>query len=151
MSEKLDAIRKEFKDRSQHLAPIFVPTTRPGPTLDIQGNYFLEEDPWSKGLLLDDSSEEKIEREGEGKQHDEQTSGLCLNIFLVVEPQQLSTVQTTINGLQHSTVSDMNLIYVVFTSEWQRNWRNKRNHQNLSRVHQFFFHRLLSQETYGWG
>ena len=113
MSEKLDAIRKEFKDRSQHLAPIFVPTTRPGPTLDIQGNYFLEEDPWSKGLLLDDSSEEKMEREGEGKQHDEQTSGLCLNIFLVVEPQQLSTVQTTINGLQHSTVSDMNLIYVV--------------------------------------
>ena len=113
MSEKVDAIRKEFKDRSQHLAPIFVPTTRPGPTPDIQGNYFLEEDPWSKGLLLDDSSEEKIEREGEVKQHDEQRSGLCLNIFLVVEPQHLSTVHTTINGLQHSTISDMNLTYVV--------------------------------------
>jgi len=106
-SDRLDAIRKECNDPSQHLAPIFIPTIRPGPTPDIRGNYFLEDDPWSRSSI--------VEEEGEGIDEvtvqNSQNSGL--NIFLVVEPQHLRTLQTTVDRLRHPKTSDVNLTYVV--------------------------------------
>ena len=105
MSNKLHTIREEFKDPSNQIAPIFIPTIRPGPTTDMQGNYFLEEDPWSKN---DRSEEEEVEgMDAEGNQD----SGL--NIFLVVEPQHLETFKTTIAGLQVPSASNINLMYIV--------------------------------------
>ena len=114
MSENLDTIREEFKDPSQHLAPIFIPTIRPGPTPDLTGNYFLEEDPWSKDPLLDDRVEEEGEKVGEDmKEKSGQNSSLNLNIFLVVEPQHLKIIQSTIDDLQYPTVNNINLMYIV--------------------------------------
>lgn len=107
MSNKLHTIREEFKDPSNQIAPIFIPTIRPGPTTDMQGNYFLEEDPWSKN---DTSEEEEVEVEGMDAERN-QDSGL--NIFLVVEPQHLETFKTTIAGLQVPSASNINLMYVV--------------------------------------
>ena len=109
MSEKLDAIRE-----SQQLAPIFIPTIRPGPTPDNQGNYFLEEDPWSRGVLLDERLEEEGYRIDEEKKDEGSTeSKLELNIFLVVEPQDLKTCQTTIAALGDLRASIVNLNYIV--------------------------------------
>ena len=114
MSENLDTIREKFKDPSQQLAPIFIPTIRPGPTLDITGNYFLEEDPWSKDPLLDNRAEEEGEKVGgDMKEKSGQSGRLDLNIFLVVEPQHLEIIQTTVDGLQYPTTSNINLMYVV--------------------------------------
>ena len=79
MSDKLETIRKEFKDPSQHLAPVFIPTIRPGQTSDLQGNYLLEEDPWSISKTMDDQLEQEKSEE----------SPSDLNIFLVVEQQHL--------------------------------------------------------------
>ena len=102
MSENLDAIREEFKDPSKQLAPIFMPTIRPGPTNDIKGNYFLEEDPWRKDPLMNDG--EKEDDEG-------QRSASKLNIFLVVEEHQLQIFRTTISSLRRP--GNINLMYVV--------------------------------------
>ena len=102
--DRLDTIRKESKDPSQDLAPIFIPTIRPGPTPDIEGNYYLEEDPWSRSR--------KVEEEGEGIK-ETKVSG----IFLVVEPQHLSTLQATIARRRHPKASDVNLMYVVLPQD----------------------------------
>jgi len=108
MSKKLDSIREEFQDLSKRLAPIFIPTIRPGPTQDIQGNYFLEEDPWSKFEVTDD----RLEEDG-GRVHKEVEDGSVKNIFLVVEPKHLRTIRTTIDGLLHPGASKDKLAYVV--------------------------------------
>ena len=108
MSKKLDSIREEFKDPSKDLAPIFIPTIRPGPTQDVRGNYFLEEDPWSKFEVTDDILEEdggRVDKEVEDKS--------VKNIFLVVEPKHLQTLRTTIGGLPHPETSKDKLVYVV--------------------------------------
>ena len=107
MSDKLDAIREKFKDPSQQLAPIFIPTIRPGPTPDLQGNYLLEEDPWGKGLLMG----EELEEEKKGKSGEDSPSDL--NIFLVVEQQHLQTLKCTIESVQNPTASIIKLNYVV--------------------------------------
>ena len=64
MTAKLDAISKAFKDPSQSLAPIFIPTIRPGPTPEIIGNYFLEDDPWSKNSQTNERLEEEDQNMG---------------------------------------------------------------------------------------
>ena len=74
--DKLDAIHKEFKDPSQQLAPIFIPTIRPCPTPDITGNYFLEEDPWSKSVLMGETKEEESGRTNEKNDENSHNSGL---------------------------------------------------------------------------
>ena len=107
MSGELDAIRERFRDPSQQLAPIFIPTIRPGPTPDLQGNYLLEEDPWSKGLLM----AEQLEEEKKGKSGEDIPSDL--NIFLVVEQQHLQTLKCTIESVQYPTASIIKLKYVV--------------------------------------
>ena len=107
MSDKLDAIREKFKDPSQQLAPIFIPTIRPGPTPDLQGNYLLEEDPWGKGLLMG----EELEEEKKGKSGEDCPSDL--NIFLVVEQQHLQTLKCTIESVQNPTASIIKLNYDV--------------------------------------
>ena len=102
MSANLDAIREEFKEPSKQLAPIFMPTIRPGPTNDIKGNYFLEDDPWRNDPLMNDG----VKEDEEG-----QRSALNLNIFLVVEEHQLQIFQTTVDSLRRP--SNINLMYVV--------------------------------------
>jgi len=107
MSEKLDTIRKESIDPWKHLVPIFIPTVRPGPTPDIQGNFFLEEDPWSRSGI--------VEEEGEGMEETrvENSQSSVLNLFLVVEPQHLHTLQATIDRRRHTKTRNVNLMYVV--------------------------------------
>ena len=40
MSKKFDAIRNGLVDPMQQIAPIFMPTVRPGPSREIRGNFF---------------------------------------------------------------------------------------------------------------
>ena len=114
MTAKLDAISKGFKDPSQSLAPIFIPTIRTGPTPEIIGNYFLEEDPCSKCS----QTNERLEEEDQNMVGEEftcraQNGSSVLNIFLVVEPHQLETVQATMEGLRRPSMNNVNLIYFV--------------------------------------
>ena len=90
VSHKLDEIRANFKDPSQGLAPIFIPSVRPGPTSEILGNYFLEEDPWSKGQRMNDGLKEN-DKKVLGEEIREENSRTVLNIFLVVEQHHLET------------------------------------------------------------
>ena len=111
MSKKLDAIRNGLVDPMQQLAPIFMPTVRPGPSREMRGNFFLEEDPWSRDVREDDLEEEQSETGKEGVTERKRSSILNLNIFLVVEEQHLKTVQSTVNGLKVPT--GRNMSYVV--------------------------------------
>lgn len=117
--QTLDDIRKEFKDPSQNLAPIFIPTIRPGSTLDNQGNYFLEEDPWSRVSAEGIRAEEEVEGNQDeehktmGKESSGINDGFNQNIFLVVEKQHLITLQNTIDVLGPPKGSKIRLTYVV--------------------------------------
>ena len=112
--QTLDSIRTEFKDPSQHLAPIFIPSIRPGPREDIRGNYFLEEDPWSKisgdGTRLEEESDRDDE---EIKKEANESTVVRQNIFLVVEKKHLITLQNTLDVLGHPKGSKIRLIYVI--------------------------------------
>ena len=112
VSHKLDEIRANFKDSSQSLAPIFIPSVRPGPTSEILGNYFLEEDPWSKGQHMNDSLKEN-DKEVLGEEMREENSRSVLNIFLVVEHHDLKTFKATIDRMQQPPENNVNLMYVV--------------------------------------
>ena len=112
VSHKLDEIRANFKDPSQGLAPIFIPSVRPGPTSEILGNYFLEEDPWSKGQRMNDGVKEN-DKKVLGEEIREENSRTVLNIFLVVEQHHLETFKTTIDRMQQPPENNVNLMYVV--------------------------------------
>ena len=112
VSHKLDEIRANFKDPSQGLAPIFIPSVRPGPTSEILGNYFLEEDPWSKGQRMNDGVKEN-DKKVLGEEIREENSRTVLNIFLVVEQHHLETFKTTIDRMQQPPENNLNLMYVV--------------------------------------
>ena len=112
VSDKLDEIRTNFKDLSKSLAPIFIPSIRPGPTPEILGNYFLEEDPWSKGQGTNDSLKEK-DKEVLGEEVREEESSSVLNIFLVVEQDHLERFKATVKRTQEPSVNNVNLMYVV--------------------------------------
>ena len=112
VTAKLDAISQSFKDPSQSLAPIFIPTIRPGPTPEIIGNYFLEEDPWSKYSQTNERLEEE-DQNMVGEEFRAQNGSSVLNIFLVVEPHHLETVQATMEGLRRPSTNNVNLMYVV--------------------------------------
>ena len=111
MYRNLDTIRYGLVDPMQQIAPIFMPTIRPGPTADIRGNFFLEEDPWSKDEGTHDLIEEQDETLAEGEAKGNKPNVLDLNIFLVVEEQHLQTVQATVNGLKVPT--GRNMMYLV--------------------------------------
>ena len=66
MNKKLDAIRNGLVNPMQQIAPIFMPTIRPGLSREIRGNLFLEEDPWSRDVRTDDLEEEQSEMVEEG-------------------------------------------------------------------------------------
>ena len=112
VSHKLDEIRANFKDSSQSLAPIFIPSVRPGPTSEILGNYFLEEDPWSKGQRMNDGLKEN-DKEVLGEEMREEDSRSVLNIFLVVEQHHLEIFKATIDKMQQPPENNVNLMYVV--------------------------------------
>ena len=112
VSHKLDEIRANFKDPSQGLAPIFIPSVRPGSTSEILGNYFLEEDPWSKGQRMNDGLKEN-DKKVLGEEIREENSRTVLNIFLVVEQHHLETFKTTIDRMQQPPENNVNLMYVV--------------------------------------
>ena len=112
VSDRLDEIRVDFKDPSQSLAPIFIPSIRPGPTPEILGNYFLEEDPWSKGQRMNDSLKEK-DKEVLGEEVSEEESNSVLNIFLVVEQDHLERFKATVERTQEPSINNVNLMYVV--------------------------------------
>ena len=110
MCHNLDSIRDGLVDPMQQIAPIFIPTIRPGPTADIRGNFFLEEDPWSRDEGTDDI-EKQDETVTQGEVKENKVSVLELNIFLVVEEQHLKTLQSTVDGLKVPT--GRNMMYVV--------------------------------------
>ena len=101
MSNMLYSIRDDCKDPAQELAPIFIPSIRPGPSDDIRGNYFLEDDPWSKRW------EDGTKDEGEKQQN-----ALNLSIFLVVEKHQVQQFRDTIKDLK-TRPSNVNLVFIV--------------------------------------
>ncbi|XP_022793743.1 uncharacterized protein LOC111332633 isoform X1 [Stylophora pistillata] len=108
----LNVLHEEFKDPMQEIAPIFIPTIRPGPLRDIRGNFFLEEDPWSNDYL------EYVEDEGnseEEKVMTEESKSSTLNIFLVVEEKHLRIIQSTITSLR--VPKGRNIIYVVLPQQ----------------------------------
>lgn len=111
MQITLDSMCTKFGDRSQQLVPVFIPITRPGHTPDIQGNYFLDEDPWCKASPVQEESVE--EKDGEAWRDSNQGSSLELNIFLVVEPNHLEKLKSTINDLQYPPENNVKLMYVV--------------------------------------
>ena len=112
--QTLDSIRADFKDPSQHLAPIFIPTIRPGPREEIRGNYFLEEDPWSKISRDGRRDEEDGDKEDEEmRKETNESTGVRQNIFLVVEKKHLITLQSTVDVLGHPKGSNITLLYVV--------------------------------------
>ena len=112
--QTLDSIRTDFRDPSQQLAPIFIPTIRPGPGEEIRGNYFLEEDPWSK-ISRDGTREEEDDDKEDEKMTKEtnESNGVRQNIFLVVEKKHLITLQSTVDVLGHPRGSKIRLLYVV--------------------------------------
>ena len=111
MCQNFVTIRNGLVNPMQQIAPIFMPTIRPGPTADIRGNFFLEEDPWSKDEGTDDLIEEQDETVAEGDVKEIEGNVLDLNIFLVVEKQHLKTVQATVNGLK--VPKGRNMMYFV--------------------------------------
>ena len=111
MHNTLDSICMKSRDPSQQLVPVFIPITRPGHTPDIQGNYFLDEDPWRKASPVQEESGE--EKDGEARRDSNQGSGLELNIFLVVEPNHLEKLKSTINDLRYLPENDVKLMYVI--------------------------------------
>ena len=111
MHNTLDSICTKSRDPSRQLVPVFIPITRPGHTPDIQGNYFLDEDPWRKASAVQEESGE--EKDGEARKDSNQGSNLELDIFLVVEPNHLEKLKSTINDLRYPTENDVTLVYVV--------------------------------------
>ena len=101
MSNMLHSIRNDCKDLAQELAPIFIPSIRPGPSDDIRGNYFLEDDPWSK--RWEDGTKDESEK---------QQNALNLSIFLVVEKHQVQQFRDTIKDLK-TRPSNVNLVFIV--------------------------------------
>ena len=99
MPNMLYSICDGFKDPAQQLAPVFIPSIRPGPSNDIRGNYFLEDDPWS------------IEKD----KNEEQQNALNLSIFLVVEKHQLKQFRDTIKD--RGTPSNVHLVFIVLPQE----------------------------------
>ena len=108
MHNTLKAIRAQFEDPAQQVAPIFIPITRPGP--DILGNYFLDEDPWRNSSPVDEESGQK---DGEARGDSTQGNALKLNIFLVVEPNHLEKLKSTVKDLRYPREHDVQLIYIV--------------------------------------
>lgn len=106
MSNNLKTIFEEFRDPTQQLAPIFIPITSP----DIPGNYFLDEDPWSKASLIHEEIEEQDE---ETKRDSNQGSVLKINVFLVVEPDYVKALKSAVNNLRCPKENDVKLTYVV--------------------------------------
>ena len=96
----IDDICTSFTSCQVQLAPIFIPTIRPGPERSRTGNYFLEENPW-------DASEDEtpIEENFEGK--------LKFNIFLVVEKQHLKKIKSTMLKKTLPSDREINLTHVV--------------------------------------
>lgn len=111
MHNTLDSVCAKFRDPSQQLVPVFIPITRPGHTRDVQGNYFLDEDPWRKASPVQEESGE--EKDGEERRDSNQGRGLELNIFLVVEPHHLEKLKSTINNLRYPPENDVKLMCVV--------------------------------------
>ncbi|XP_067043812.1 uncharacterized protein [Acropora muricata] len=105
MSNMLHSIRDDCKDPAQELAPIFIPSIRPGPSDDIRGNYFLEDDPWSK--RWEDGTKDESEK---------QQNALNLSIFLVVEKHQVQQFRDTIKNLK-TRPSNVNLVFIVLPQE----------------------------------
>lgn len=105
MSNMLYSIRDDCKDPAQELAPIFIPSIRPGPSDDIRGNYFLEDDPWSK--RWEDGTKDESEK---------QQNALNLSIFLVVEKHQVQQFRDTIKDLK-TRPSNVNLVFIVLPQE----------------------------------
>ena len=111
MNKKLGGIRNGLVDPMQQIAPIFMPTVRPGPSREMRGNFFLEEDPWSRDVRTDDLEQEQSETGEKGVTEEKRSNVLDLNIFLVVEKQHLKTVQSTVIDLKVPT--GRNISYVV--------------------------------------
>ena len=116
MSNMLYSIRDDFKDPAQQVAPVFIPSIRPGPSNDMRGNYFLEDDPWS---VPKDESEEQ---HNAGQQlvkdeSEEQHNALNLSIFLVVEKQHVQQFRDTIKDRKTPIASNVNLVFIVLPQE----------------------------------
>ncbi len=125
----LDRICTSFTDCKTQLAPIFIPTIRPGPQQNRMGNYFLQEDPWktkneseSETENVDESALLEFKEEGPWKTENEsenetenvdESALLEFNIFLVVEERHLEDLKSTIEKKTPPADRKINLKYIV--------------------------------------
>lgn len=94
------------RDITSQIAPVFIPVQHPGPSQEMTGNFFLQDDPWAKdmdGREQDEASAEKtVEEESQN-----------LDVFLIVEPQHLQTCKDAVHGQQALVKSKVKINYVV--------------------------------------
>ena len=95
----LDKICTGFTDCKTQVAPVFIPTIRPGPQQERKGNYFLQENPWAG---CDETAGNK-----------DNSAILEFNIFLVVEERHLKVLKSTIAKETLPRDRKINLKYIV--------------------------------------
>jgi len=94
----LDKICTGFTNCKTQVAPVFIPTIRPGPQQDRRGNYFLQENPWGGSHETGNIDNSAI---------------LEFNIFLVVEERHLEDLKSTIAKETLPGDRNINLKYIV--------------------------------------
>lgn len=94
----LDKMCTGFTDCKTQVAPVFIPTIRPGPDEGRKGNYFLQENPW--GASHETANIDK-------------SASLEFNIFLVVEERHLDVLKSTIAKETLPADRKVNLKYIV--------------------------------------
>ena len=118
----IDKVSTGFTDCQTQLAPIFIPTTHPGPGKYRKGNFFLQENPWDTSEVETVKEEEvetakdKVGSAKEGKvaaKEEQNTSSLEFNIFLVVEKGHLEIMKSTIAEQTLPADRKINLKYIV--------------------------------------
>ena len=104
LHKRIRQIATGLKDITCQMAPIFIPIRHPGPSREMTGNIFLQDDPWAKDM---------DEREQEDSAENIMDESQNVNVFLVVEPQYLQTCKAAVRGKQLPVKSKINLNFVV--------------------------------------
>lgn len=103
MHNRTQRIASSSTDIICEIAPVFVPVRHPGPSHDMTGNFFLQDDPWSEDMETREQDEELAE--------DKESQ--IVNVFLVVEPQHLQMCKDAVRVRQTPVSSKIKLNFVV--------------------------------------
>ena len=111
LRQELNSMQVNLTDPNTQLAPIFIPTTHPGPGKNHLGNFFLEENPWGKETTEDEVHSD--ENSDETQSRNNGLGDLAANIFIVVEPRDLTLLKETMASKETPPGSNITLRYVV--------------------------------------